>query len=157
MQAVFTPPLRGVSDRNTIAAVFTAEIGLQLLHTLASCRMNSDDLRVAMKLISDFCATTSSASFHCWEILFSRHETSVHAHLRCLTNYRNGQLVLHVFQEDTVANVIVSHGKSILGIVVWALPRFLFALLFYLRRNANLAGGFVGRFGFGRFYVFEFS
>ena len=41
-------------------------------------------------------------------------------------------------------------ANPFVGVVVWALPRFLCVLLFLLlRRNANLAGGFAGRFGFG--------
>ena len=46
-------------------------------------------------------------------------------------------------------------ANLLVGVFVWALPRLLFALLFFLRRNANLAGGFAGRFGFGGFCVFE--
>ena len=54
---------------------------------------------------------------------------------------------LHVFGEDTVANVTVSRA-NLCGCFRWALPRSLLLCCFDLRRNANLAGGFVGRFCF---------
>ena len=152
-----TPPLRGVSDHNTTAAVYTAETGLQLLHTLASCRMNSDDLWVAMLAISDICAATSSASFCSWEIPFSGRETSVHAQLRCLTNCRSVQLVLHVFEEDTVANVTVSHGKSFCGCFCLGPAPFLVCFaVFGLAAKRKSGWGICGSFWF-RWFLFVLS
>ena len=55
---------------------------------------------------------------------------------------------LHVFEDDTVAKVTVSKANLkvfCLGFC-WALPRSLLLRCFALRRNANLAGGFAGRF-----------
>ena len=55
---------------------------------------------------------------------------------------------LHVFEDDTVANVAVS--KANLRVFCfgscWALPLSLLLRCLALWRNANLAGGFAGRF-----------
>ena len=62
---------------------------------------------------------------------------------------------LHVFEDDTVAKVTVS--KANLNVFVcWALPRSLLLRCFALRRNANLAGGFAGRFWLWWFCCFLF-
>ena len=64
---------------------------------------------------------------------------------------------LHVFEDDTVAKVTVSKANLIVFCLCWALPRSLLLCCFALRRNANLAGGFAGRFGCGGFVVFCLS
>ena len=62
---------------------------------------------------------------------------------------------LHVFEDDTVAKVTVS--KANLNVFVcWALPRSLLLRCFALRRSANLAGGFAGRFWLRWFCCFLF-
>ena len=55
---------------------------------------------------------------------------------------------LHVFEDDTVAKVAVSKANLRIFCVgsCWALPLSLLLRCLALRRNANLAGGFAGRF-----------
>ena len=79
--------------------------------------------------------------------------------LRCSQVRRSGQsgttlhappqlISLHVFEDDTVAKVAVS--KANLRVFCfgscWALPLSLLLRCLALWRNANLAGGFAGRF-----------
>ena len=64
---------------------------------------------------------------------------------------------LHVFEDDTVAKVTVSTANLIVFCLCWALPRSLLLRCFALRRNANLAGGFAGRFGCGGLLFFCLS
>ena len=61
---------------------------------------------------------------------------------------------LHVFEDDTVAKVTVSKANlnAFFGFF-WALPRSLLLRCFALWRNANLAGGFAGRFWLWWFFV----
>ena len=56
-----------------------------------------------------------------------------------------------------MAKVTVSKANLIVFCFCWALPRSLLLRCFALRRNANLAGGFAGRFGCGGFVVFCLS
>ena len=64
---------------------------------------------------------------------------------------------LHVFEDDTVAKVTVSKANlDAFFSVCWALPRSLLLRYFVLRRNANLAGGFAGRFWWFCCFLFGF-
>ena len=54
---------------------------------------------------------------------------------------------VHVFEDDTVAMVTVSKANlNVFFGFCWALPRSLLLRCFAFWRNANLAGGFAGRF-----------
>ena len=65
---------------------------------------------------------------------------------------------LHVFEDDTVAKVTVSKANlNAFFWFCWALPRSLLLRCFALWRNANLAGGFAGRFRLWWFFVFCLS
>ena len=94
----------------------------------------------------------TSVSLRYWTIFFVLDVTQFLC--LCTTFHELPQWIisLHVFGDDTVANVTVSKA-NLCERFRWALPRSLLLRCFDLRetqiwRNANLAGGFAGRLWF---------
>ena len=132
--------------------------GTDLLAYAERCRMNSSDAGVdfdktsiqAASVVLHISLPATLDSLICSQVRHSgRSCTIFHALPQWIIS-------LHVFEDDTVAKVTVSKANLIVFCFCWALPRSLLLRCFALRRNANLAGGFAGRFWLFCWFLFGF-
>ena len=159
LQAVSTlpPHLGGAIDHNPLRRCILT--GTDLLAYAERCRMNSSDAGV------DFDKTSIQAASVVLHISLPATLDSLicsqvrHSGRSCIILHALPQWIisLHVFEDDTVAKVTVSKANlnTFFGFC-WALPRSLLLRCFALWRNANLAGGFAGRFWLWWFFCFLF-